>query len=106
MLKLTTWIVISIFLLSPLVFVGCSGCSSEEIRKASKKVTQDQEEDYTRDFYVDDKVVVKVQTPSGEKTYEGTLIRWWANGVVIKTESGRVLMGIAGQVFTVEKNTR
>jgi hypothetical protein len=104
MLKLTTWVVISIFLLSPFVFVGCDGCL-EVVKESQQEQTKQQTkgESQTNQFYENDKLIVKVQTPSGEKVYEGTLVRWWTQGVTIKTDNDRTLLAIAAQVYTVEK---
>jgi hypothetical protein len=63
-----------------------------------------EKEDETNQFYENDEVVVKVYTPAGEKTYEGTLVQWWGQGVTIKTDSNRTLLAIASQNYTVEKS--
>lgn len=95
-LKLTTWVVISIFLLLPLVFTGCA-------KREDIKQTQTPQENESNQFYENEKVTVRVQTPSGEKSYDGILVRWWSQGVTIKTDNDRTLLAIASQTYTVEK---
>jgi preprotein translocase subunit YajC len=100
MSKLTTWGMISLLILLPFAFVGCVGCEDEV---KPQQVQAQQKEDSTNQFYENDKVTIKVQTSSGEKSYDGTLVRWWKDGVTIKTDSERTLLAIAAQSYTVEK---
>jgi len=95
MLKLMTWVVISIFLMLSFVFTGCLDNPKEVQTQTSKENSSNQ--------YYDDKIVVKVQSPAGEKVYEGTLVRRRTHGVTIKTDNDRTLLSIAAEFYTVEK---
>lgn len=84
---------------------SCSGCEEEFKQERLKKEAQKQEQlekERENNFMEGDKITVKIYTPTGEKSYEGTLVKWWTQGVTIKKD-GKTLVGIYSGSYEIER---
>ena len=84
---------------------SCAGCEEmmEKERQEKKLKEQEQlEQQKENEFQMGDKVTVKVFTSTGEKTYEGTFVKEWDRGVIIKKDR-KILIAIHSQTYEIER---